>query len=392
MPFSFSITRAGFLFIVSVSLVSVAAIQSGNNLLLLILSALLAAVLVSGMLGRAFLRTLAVSIGVPENVFVGERVAVKVSLENRKRRLPALSIEVEDLAPEKSRGFLARLRRLGARRAPGVAPEFSDGAVLRHTAFFPFVPASATRSALVFQEFTRRGLYRVEGFRISTRAPFGLFRRGERMPAEGEICVYPSVRDISSSYHLLPFLAGDQDGARPGHGESLASIRRYRDGESARLVDWKATAKTGEIMAREYAIEEENKLCLVLDTFAGDPPEGAALERFEKAVSMAAGLAAHFTEEGAELEFLSPVEHLPGGRGREQLYRILRSLALVQHTGGRSTGTQDLAGRLAHAADAAQLERILSDKVFKIILTAEPREALPASIHRSSRVLRFEEL
>ncbi len=386
MPFSFSFTRAGLLFVAAVFLVSIAAIRSGNNLLLLILSALLAAVLVSGILGRALLRTLAVSIGVPENVFVGERVAVRVSLENRKQRLPALSIEVEDLAPEKTRGLLARLRRLGA---PAAQP--ADTSVLRQAAFFPFVPARASRSALVFQEFTRRGLYLVEGFRISTTAPFGLFRRGERLAAEGEICVYPSIREIPASYHLLPFLAGEQDGARPGHGESLASIRRYRDGESARLVDWKATAKTGEVMAREYAIEEENKLCLLLDTRLGGAPGAAALEEFERAVSMAAGLAAHFTEEGAELEFLSPQEHLAGGRGREQLYRILRSLALVQPA-SEGASAESLAARLAPATGTAQLERILSDKVFKIILTAEPREALPASLYRSSRVLRFEDL
>ena len=56
------------------------------------------------------------------------------------------------------------------------------------------------------------------------------------------------------------------EGLQVGQGENLFSIRKYQEAESARIIDWKATAKTGQLMAREYARDEESKFCLILDT------------------------------------------------------------------------------------------------------------------------------
>src|SRR5439155_13580691 len=114
----------------------------------------------------------------------------------------------------------------------------------------------------------------------------GLFRRGERIKADGEILVYPSIREISSYFHLLPFLPGVLEGNHLGQGESLYAIRRYQEGENARIVDWKATAKTGNLMARDYARQEESKFCLILDTLIHPVPPRDYKERFEKAVSL----------------------------------------------------------------------------------------------------------
>src|SRR5206468_703728 len=84
-----------------------------------------------------------------------------------------------------------------------------------------------------------------------------------------------SVREVSSYFHLLPFLPGRMESARLGHGESLYAIRTYQEGESARIVDWKASAKTGQLMARDYAREEESRFCLILDTLVHSAAPGA---------------------------------------------------------------------------------------------------------------------
>ncbi len=243
------------------------------------------------------------------------------------------------------------------------------------------------------QSFPRRGRYGLEGYRISTRFPFGFFLRGERVRAEGEILVYPAILAVSSYFHLLPFLPGRLEGLHPGQGESLYSIRKYRDGESARLVDWKATAKTGELMAREYAREEESKFCLILDTYLDASALGeAGAERFEKAVSLAASLAGNFSEEGAELEFLTPREYIPRGAGTGHLYRILRSLAVVAREAAPPGAAADLHRELSGILSGTQLQEILSEKVFKIIITSRPRGSFPSAIWRSSHVVYFGEL
>jgi len=386
LPFSFRITPEGWIFILFVFLLLTTAITTGNNLLFLILSTLLSVILTSGIFARNSLRSVTVSLKVPDSVFEGERVPVKVSLRNQKRLLPALSIAVEDESSADGRSLISRIAAFAS--GPGGRPACPGNSVLRLPAYFPWIPPKSVRSELITQFFPRRGLYRLEGFRVSTRFPFGFFERGERVPADGHVWVYPSVHDISSEFHLLPFLPGRFESRRSGHGESLFAIRKHQEGESARLVDWKSTAKTGELMAREFARDEENTFCLVLDTIVEEQGAG----RFEKAVSLTASLAVHFAAEGAEFEFLTPREQIPRGIGAAHLDRILRTLAVVRCQPVSAGTSIDLRQELAEILHPRQLQAVLSGKIFKIIITSKPRGSFPASIWRSSHVIYFAEL
>jgi uncharacterized protein (DUF58 family) len=389
LPFSFRITLEGWIFILSVFLLLTAAITTGNNLLFLILSTLLSIILTSGIFARNSLRSVTVSLQVPQSVFEGERVPVKVSLRNQKRLVPALSIAVEDDSSVIGRSLISRIAAFASGSGARAAGERNQNrSVLRHPAYFPWIPPKSVRSELVTQLFPTRGLYRLEGFRISTRFPFGFFERGERVPADGQVWVYPSVHDISSEFHLLPFLPGRLESRRAGHGESLFAIRKHQEGESARLVDWKSTAKTGELMAREFARDEENTFCLLLDTIVGERGN----ESFEKAVSLAASLAVHFAGEGAEFELLTPREQVPRGIGAAHMDRVLRSLALVKSEPASVRTSTDLREELREILQPRQLRTVLSGKIFKIIITSKPRGSFTSSIWRSSHVIYFDEL
>jgi uncharacterized protein (DUF58 family) len=390
-PFSFSITVGGALFILSISLIAIAAVNTGNNLFYLILSLQLAAAITTGVVARLSLRSLFVSLQVPQNVFERENVSIKITLKNEKKVLSSFSVLVEDasLVRERHRQWIPRMfrRRRSARHAG-----LREGApVLLHAVYFPAIPAGKSRSELISQSFARRGKYRLDGLRLSTRFPFGLFRRGERVSITGEVLVYPSIREISSDLHLLPFGSGKLEGKRAGHGESLYAIREYQESENARLIHWKATAKTGKLMAREYARDEESEFCLILDTILHADGSGNA-DEFERAVSLAASMAAHFVREGAEFEYLTPNEHIPRGTGTDHLYGILRSLAVADREAARPEARMDLNHEFARSADQDQLQRILSEKVFKIILTSRPRGTLPAAVWHSSYVIYFDEL
>ncbi len=393
MPMSFSITREGGVYILTVFLLSLAAINTGNNLLFLILAVLLSAIVASGTFARASLRSVFVSVSVPENVHVGEHVSIKVSLRNGKRLFPSFSVSVEDAGRRRPTREEGRPAGKALHRFFPEAPKRGpDRSILRHAAYFPYLPAGETRSILVSQSFPARGRYALEGFRLSTRFPFGFFRRGERVRAAGEVLVYPKVEEVSSYFHLLPFLPGHMEGRHIGLGESLYALRKYRDGESARRVDWKATAKTGELMAREYAREEESEFCLILDNRIHPASGWNSEDRFEKAVSLAASLAAHFTDEGAELEYLTPDEYVEPGMGPDQLYRILRSLAVIGCEPAPQAGSPDLKEELAAVVDPRVLNDILSPKVFKIIITSKPKGCFSSSMWHSSHVVYFDEL
>jgi uncharacterized protein (DUF58 family) len=191
---------------------------------------------------------------------------------------------------------------------------------------------------------------------------------------------------------LLPFQPGRVEGHYAGWGETLWAIRKYHEGESARLVDWKATAKTGELMARQFAREEESRFSLVLDTLIHPSAALTYADRFEKAVSLAASLASHFSEEGADFELLTPQEYVPRGTGAGHLYRVLRLLATVEARPNSDLAKADLRTSLSGIVDASSLQETLSEKIFKIIVTSKPRGSFPSSIWRSSHVIYFDEL
>jgi uncharacterized protein (DUF58 family) len=315
-------------------------------------------------------------------------------MKNNKRIFPSFSIRAEDPTASRGHSPLAIFRKLplfSGNKPDRANPD--NQAVLRQSAYFPILRAGETRTELIVQSFPKRGVYSLDGFWISTRFPFGFFRRGQRINAKGEVLVYPLVREIPSFFDLLPFLPGILEGSHVGPGENLFSMRKYQEGENSRIIDWKATSKTGELMAREFALDEESKFCLVLDTrIYGVEPDYKA--DFEKAVSLAASIASHFLEEGAGMEFLTPDEHLARGAGRSQLYRILRLLAVVQCKETTPSGADDLWEKSSFPGinNVQALQQILSDKVFKIIITSQPRGFFPSIIWRSSHVIYFDEL
>jgi uncharacterized protein (DUF58 family) len=392
-PFSFRITREGLLYLAGVLILSLAAINTGNNLLFMVLAALLSTIAVSGIVSRNSLRHILLSMQVPENVFAGEGVSIKLSMTNLKRIFPSFSLRVED--PELSRQHSPfHIPGLEKRKNGDSTEDDLNRTMLRQAAYFPILRPGETRSELTVQSFPHRGRYTLEGFWLSTRFPFGFFRRGERVDAKGEVLVYPLVQEISSFFHLLPFLPGRLDGSNlVGPGENLFSIRKYQEGESARIINWKATAKTGELMALEYARDEESKFGLILDTRIGGGEPAECHERFEKAVALAASLSAHFIKEGAALEFLTPHEYLPRGTGIDHLYRILRSLAVIQFetTQAAPESSWDF-DSFPVTGERQNIGQILSDKVFKIIITEKPRGSFPSAIWRSSHVVFFGEL
>jgi uncharacterized protein (DUF58 family) len=394
LPFSFSITRQGALYIVCVFLLALTTIQTGNNLLFIILATLLSAIAVSGVISRNSLKQISLSLQLPENVFVGDKVFLKISMKNTKRIFPSFSIRAEDPAMSRIHSPFSVFLKLpfltGYKKS---LTQSQESAILRQSAYFPILRAGETRSELIVQSFPKRGMYSLDGFWISTCFPFGFFRRGQRIGATGEVLVYPSIQEISPHFHMLPFLPGFLEGSRVGPGENLYSMRKYQEGESSRIIDWKATSKTGELMAREFDRDEESKFCLILDTRMHEP--AADYEKnFEKAVSLAAGIAAHFLEEGVGIEFLTPDDYQARGSGRNHLYRILRSLAVVQCREASLLSMGELWEQkgFPNIKDVQSLQQILSDKIYKIIITSQPNGLFPAVIWRSSHVIYFNEL
>ena len=381
-----SITIEGLLFLVFLMIIGFAAWNNGNNLLYLVLSAMLAFLIAANMLARISLADVAIQLRFPDHIFEGEPANINVTIQNHKRMLPSYSLMVEALADgddEKDdddaeigkageRASTANLNRPGSTSSPSSSPHSG----LTKLAYFVLAPARSSARQRIEHTFPMRGRYPITGFRIATKFPAGFFKKWKRIDATGEILVYPKPRPLDDFYHALPMLAGQIESHARGSGDDLYSIRRYHPSDHMRYIDWKATAKSMSMMVREHMREDEWRLTIVFDT--APPPgdgggvvqpsksrtpstrddlEGASIvaareqsddfrERFERAVRMAASLANHFILERAEVELISTSEqhNVPSGSGLEHLYKILASLATLQPAEHSANGGQPEAG------------------------------------------------
>src|SRR5437868_13174511 len=147
-----------------------------------------------------------------------------------------------------------------------------------------------------------RGGYQEDSFRLATRFPFAFLMKTRIVPLARQIVVYPPVEPTDEFFQVLPLITGEFETFVRGRGYDLYRIREYMPEDSARHVDWKATAKSGSPKVREFTREDERKLRILFD----NPPQGMVKPvTYENAVNLAASLAWHFSRENTDISFVA---------------------------------------------------------------------------------------
>jgi uncharacterized protein (DUF58 family) len=365
----YRLTREGMVYLGVVAILILASVNTGNNLLFMVLACSIAGILISGVLSRAVLTGLELRFDMPEHIFAEQPVVAELELRNEKPAWPSFSLRV---VGENKKGA---------------------GEILTRPVFFPYIPRQSSARQKVELTFAHRGNYRQDAFSIRTRFPFGFFEKTRQVDSQMEIIVYPKVAPTDHFYEVLPLLSGEMASNFRGRGHELHSLRDYLSSDSARFVDWKVTARAGRLMVREFAREDERRVMLVLDPFIGPPvvtfgsadaaaDDAAAAEhaaRFERAVSMAACIAWHFNELNAALQFRTHRFATPMAPSAEIIYDALRELATIQ---------PDMSALGGEFLDDLASER----EIFKIILTARPQNTIPTALWSSSYFLFLDSL
>ena len=358
IDFPFEPTSGGGVFLVIIIVVGFAAWNTGNNLLFLVFSLLCSTLFVGWVHAGTSLRELTVSARFPDHIFAAEPAPVIVTLRNTKRLLPSFSILVEARGPVNEVDLKRRRRHLK-----------------RLLAYFSYVPHKAAAEQRVEQLFPTRGHVLIDGFELSTRFPFGFFRRRRRLRARNvDIIVYPKPEVISDELHLLPMYAGRMPAMRRGAGHDLFSMRDYQPQDDLRHIDWKATARSRRLTVREFTSEDERRITIVLDTRLSHGAGDGLPERFERGVVQAASLIKHFIDERAEVRLVLGDDAGPFGSGTEQLYRCLRRLALVIPSDSAGPGLENVSWNAV-------------EHDYAILLTAAAPGSIPANIWRTSHVI-----
>lgn len=377
----YEVTREGLAYMALVLVIGVAALNTGNNLLFIIVSAMLAAIIVSGIASAAMLQRVEMEVSLPEHVFANDAVMGRVTVRNESRWWPAFSISV--VPPKvKDKKIKWVLHRSMFRWPPKAPPEKQwlkipdlylsrvvipavRADILKDSVYFPYIPPKTSASAEVELAFAVRGRFVQDGFGVSTRFPFSFLSKTRRIALKREIIVYPQVEPTDELFQVLPMITGEFESFVAGRGYDLYRIREYLPEDSARHVDWKATAKTGALKVREFTKEDERRLRIVFDNPA---PAEVSPEHYEKYVTLAASLGWHFSGENTELSFAAD-EALYS----PDVYGFLRYLALVQPRKGQSI-----------------LDSLPLSDDYNVIFTSRARGSIPTPLWNCSYFIFFE--
>ncbi len=281
------VNRAGVIFIGITVFLGVAAVNTANNLLYLVVSYMLSFMLLSGVLSLYNLKGIDVVIIPPEEAYVGQRTTLRAVLKNNKS-LPS---------------FLIALKVNGKRY------------------IFPLLPSGEEVEGTIDVAFERRGMYSSIGLEVSSSFPVGLFERFYILHVPLNLVLFP--RPIFVEENLLRGLAQELGSVEPqdkrqGY-EDLYGIREYSN-DPLKLVHWKLSAKTGNLYVKEMLEESAPPVIL-----SPDMVEGSLEERISKLTYLVIKL----ISEGRAVGLQLPDKIIEPSTGKSHKRRLLTELALL---------------------------------------------------------------
>jgi uncharacterized protein (DUF58 family) len=312
-PRRLSFTREGRLVTLLAIGVGLAAVNTGNNLLYLLLGWLLSFIVASGVLSEGTMRGLSVTRRPPPRIHAGQPFLMEVAVANAKPKRASYSIEIEDLIA---------------------------GVPLDKKCYFLKIPPGRTQRTSYRHTFLRRGAYTIDGVRIATKFPFALFRKSRDVKAVTELVVFPALVPVTPPPPRAP-TRGDAIASRIGRRGEFFGLREHRRGDDRRDIHWKSSARTGRLLVREYEDELAREVTIAVDNAlpaatrqAVDddrvaPQHQDDLDALERAISMAASLACGYIAVGWQVTVVARGGMVPASGGRAHEARVLTFLALL---------------------------------------------------------------
>lgn len=210
------------------------------------------------------------------------------------------------------------------------------GGVERSFALAPSSPLYETRQV----QPRSRGKGGDGALHVRVSAPWGLAWRALRLELPWEVTVYPTL--AGSSVRALFTQAqrrreaGQRNVRRLGEGRVFESLREWVPGDDTRTIDWKATARRGKAMARQYEDERRQQVLIAIDAGRLLTAEQEGRARLESVVEAALQLAHSAVEHDDNVGLMvfddRVRQYIAPARGRRALRTIIDALATVQGT------------------------------------------------------------
>ena len=248
------------------------------------------------------------------NVYKGDDINVVLTITNKSYRRTQ-QLEVFDNVPHEMKmrkGINLMRMNLG----PG------QTATIRYTVRCPL-----------------RGHYTIGPTSIRYRNSFNLFVSETSIGDRSDITVFPQVRDVEEALirsDVPKMYTGATTLKTPGQGMEFYALREYFPGDSFRSINWKAFARTGELMVNEKTRDAVTDVFIILDT-RDVARIGTVLKNpLEMGTVAAASIANYFIKRRDSVSLVTygeRMDFLPPETGDKQHYKVLSQLAAVESKG-----------------------------------------------------------
>lgn len=268
-------------------LLGFAAVNTGNNLLYLLVSALLGFMAVSGWLGQQNLRNLNLRLVMPHEIFVGQPTLIGVRVLNQRRRLPAFLIRV------------------------GLGDD---------EPLFPQIGATSHEERSLLLSFSKRGHHQIDSLWISSCFPINFFVRSLRVPLNQTFIVFPQPQS-----EPVPVASGNSEqrqhaaSASSGDSGDLRSIHDYQGGEPLKSIHWKLSARHNNFKVKQHEGLASQPVIIDFDQLGGN---------LENRIGRATGLAINQLRRHHPVGLKLAGKLIPPQSGGGQRRRLLTELAL----------------------------------------------------------------
>jgi uncharacterized protein (DUF58 family) len=263
-------------------------VNTGNNLLYLLVSALLGFMSVSGVLGKWNLDRIGVRYLPPDEIYDGLPTLLGLELVNRRRWLPIFLMEI---------------------------------IVAERTVFFPLVDTLQGRHKSLEITLSGRGRRQLPAVVVRSRFPVNFFIRSQGLLIDQDVTVFPAPQPCPDLRQVDPGGGqGNQQNWQKGYEGDINRIRDYQGGEPLKAIHWKLSARHDRLKVKELSAATRKPVVLDLAELPGPG--------LEQRLRHASYLVTRWLRDGWPVGLKAGSLELAPGVGQRQKLLLLQALAL----------------------------------------------------------------
>jgi uncharacterized protein (DUF58 family) len=214
-----------------------------------------------------------------------------------------------------------------------------------------------------------RGHYTIGPVSLRHRNTFNLGVDEMRVDHHSDVIVFPQVKDVEEAFlrsRTPKMYTGATTLRTPGQGSEFYSLREYVPGDPFKSINWKAYARTGDLMVNEKCRDAVTDVFILLDAREIARIGTVLKNPLEVGCVSAASLASYFLQQRDSVALAiygDGLSYLPPDTGDKQYFKILSNLAGVDHRGEMplQAVTNSISGRFSRGSPVFIISSVEGD-------------------------------